>query len=150
MEHRKSFFEKGMFLFDGKHVIVRPWEPNTKITKISVKTVPIWVKLMGLDLKFWGTKCLEKLASIIGKFVRVNDLTLDKSLLGFARVMVEVGIDQHFLEKIMFMDEMGQNVTVLVEYEWLPVTCTKCKGIGHKEMQCRRGNGWVMRPSQPI
>ncbi|XP_074277869.1 uncharacterized protein LOC141601480 [Silene latifolia] len=111
MEHGKLVLEKGMFLFDGKPMIVRPWEPNTKITKVSVKTVPIWVKLMGLDLKFWGTKCLEKLASIIGKFVRVDDLTLDKSLLGFARVMVEVGIDQHFPEKIMFMDEMGHNMT---------------------------------------
>ncbi|XP_074278607.1 uncharacterized protein LOC141602200 [Silene latifolia] len=89
MEHRKLVLEKGMFLFDGKPVIVRPWEPNTKITKVSVKIVPIWVKLMGLDLKFWGAKCLEKLATIIGKFVRVDDLTLDKYLLGFARVMVE-------------------------------------------------------------
>ncbi|XP_074315572.1 uncharacterized protein LOC141651774 [Silene latifolia] len=139
-----------MFLFDGKPVIVRPWEPNTKITKVSVKTVPIWVKLVGLDLKFWGAKCLEKLASLIGKFVRVDDLTLDRTLLGFARVMVEVGIDQIFPEKINFLDELGQNVTVAVEYDWLPVTCTKCKGIGHKEAQCRKGMGWNSRPAQQL
>ncbi|XP_074315565.1 uncharacterized protein LOC141651766 [Silene latifolia] len=139
-----------MFLFDGKPVIVRPWEPNTKITKVSVKTVPIWVKLVGLDLKFWGAKCLEKLASLIGKFVRVDDLTLDRTLLGFARVMVEVGIDQIFPEKINFLDELGQNVTVAVEYDWLPVTCTKCKGIGHKEAQCRKGMGWNSRPAKEM
>ncbi|XP_074305014.1 uncharacterized protein LOC141639943 [Silene latifolia] len=104
---------------------------------------------MGLDLKFWGDKCLEKLSSLIGKFVHVDDLTVDRTLLGFARIMVEVEVDQKFPDKITFVDEMGQNVTVLVEYDWLPITCTKCKGIGHTEKQCRKGSGWVKRPGQP-
>ncbi|XP_074290286.1 uncharacterized protein LOC141617016 [Silene latifolia] len=150
IEHHNLVLKKGMFLFDGKPVIIRPWEPNTKITKVSVKTVPIWIKLVGLDLKFWGAKCLEKLASIVGKFIRIDDLTIERTLLGFARVMVEVTIDQQFPDKIKFEDELGQEVTVLVEYDWLPITCMKCKGIGHSAAQCRKGNGWMRRPIQPV
>ncbi|XP_074305957.1 uncharacterized protein LOC141641186 [Silene latifolia] len=126
-----------MFLFDGKPIILRSWDPNVKITKVSVKTVPIWVKLVGLDLKFWGVKCLEKLASLVGKFVRVDDLTLEKNLLGYAKIMVEVEVDQYFPDKIKFDDENGQEVIVLLEYDWLPITCQKCKGIGHRTNMCR-------------
>ncbi|XP_074296934.1 uncharacterized protein LOC141627598 [Silene latifolia] len=114
LEYRDLVLKKGLFLFDGKPVIIRPWEANTKITKVSVKTVPIWIKLVGLDLKFWGAKCLEKLASIVGKFIRIDDLTIEKTLLGFARVMVEVTIDQQFPDKIKFKDELGQE-----ERDWL-------------------------------
>ncbi|XP_074316286.1 uncharacterized protein LOC141652637 [Silene latifolia] len=111
-ERKRLVLAQGMFLFDGKPIILRSWEPNVKITKVSVKTVPIWVKLVGLDLKFWGAKCLEKLASLVGKFVRVDDRTLDKLLLGYAKVMVEVEVDQHFPARIRFDDENGQEVTV--------------------------------------
>ncbi|XP_074300594.1 uncharacterized protein LOC141631877 [Silene latifolia] len=136
MEHRKLVLEKGMFLFDGKPVIIRPWEPQTKITKVSVKTVPIWVKLMGLDLKFWGDKCLEKLSSLIGNFVHVDDLTMDRTLLGFARIMVEVEVDQQFPDKITFVDEMGQNVTrgVVVTHPGLSGVFNRVQGTGNGAM----------------
>ncbi|XP_074300168.1 uncharacterized protein LOC141631389 [Silene latifolia] len=136
-----------MFLFDGKPIILRPWEPNVKITKVSVKTVPIWVKFAGVDLKFWGKKCLEKLASLIEKFIRIDDVTLDKTLLGYAKILVEVDIDLHFPDKIMFEDETGQSVTVLVEYDWLPITCQKCKGIGHQTVKRRGRSRFVKKPA---
>ncbi|XP_074306305.1 uncharacterized protein LOC141641547 [Silene latifolia] len=146
-EHKWLVLAQGMFLFDGKPIILRCWEPNVKITKMSVKTVPIWVKLVGLDLKFWGVKCLEKLASLVGKFVRVDDRTLDKLLLGYAKVMVEVEVDQHFPDRIRFDDENGQEVTVLLEYDWLPITCQKCKGIGHSTNMCRGRAKVYMKPA---
>ncbi|XP_074297251.1 uncharacterized protein LOC141627956 [Silene latifolia] len=145
-EHKRLVLEQGMFFFYGKPIILRSWETNVKITKVSVKTVPIWMKLVGLDLKFWGAKCLEKLASLVGKFVRVDDCTLDKLLLGYAKVMVEVEVDQHFPDRIHFDDENGQEVTVLHEYDWLPITCQKCKGIGHSNNMCR-GRAKVFRKS---
>ncbi|XP_074293387.1 uncharacterized protein LOC141620408 [Silene latifolia] len=130
-EHLQLVLKNGMFLFNRKPLILRAWDPNDKISKIKVKAVLIWVKLVGLDLKFWGAKCLEKLASLIGKFVRIDDLTVECTLLGFARVLVEVEIDQKFPTRIDFEDELGKDIHVAVEYDWLPITCAKCKGIGH-------------------
>ncbi|XP_074314658.1 uncharacterized protein LOC141649886 [Silene latifolia] len=51
--------------------------------------------------------------------------------------MVEVEIDQEFLSRIVFEDELGTGVKVALECDWLPITCQKCKGIGHKTANCR-------------
>ncbi|XP_074305021.1 uncharacterized protein LOC141639953, partial [Silene latifolia] len=147
LEHHKLVLAQDMFLFDGKPIILRAWDPNVRISKVSVKTVPIWAKLVGLDLKFWGKQCLEKLAGLLGKFLKIDELTLDKKLLGYAKVMVEVEVDKSYPNKIVFEDENGQEVTVLVEYDWLPITCLKCKGVGHRDIQCR---GRVPRRSAPV
>ncbi|XP_074314107.1 uncharacterized protein LOC141649312 [Silene latifolia] len=137
-EHHKLVLANGMFLFDGKPIVIKLWDPSVRISKVSVKKVPIWVKLVGLDLKFWGAKCLEKLASLVGRFVRIDDSTLDKALLGFARIMVEVEIDQSFPNSITFEDELGNEVKVAIEYDWITITCKQCRGIGHATNACRR------------
>ncbi|XP_074289309.1 uncharacterized protein LOC141614463 [Silene latifolia] len=137
-EHHKLVLANGMFLFDGKPIVIKPWDPSVRISKVSVKKVLIWVKLVGLDLKFWGAKCLEKLASLVGRFARIDDSTLDKTLLGFARIMVEVEIDQSFPNSVTFEDELGNEVKVAIEYDWLPITCKQCRGIGHATNACRR------------
>ncbi|XP_074267102.1 uncharacterized protein LOC141590406 [Silene latifolia] len=135
-EHHKLVLANGMFLFDGKPLIVKPWDPTVRISKVSVKKVPIWVKLVGLDLKFWGAKCLEKLAGLVVT----------------PRLMVEVEIDQNFPNQIIFEDEVGSEVHVAVEYDWLPITCQKCKGIGHNTQNCRRKALDTRRPAvaQPM
>ncbi|XP_074283243.1 uncharacterized protein LOC141607794 [Silene latifolia] len=146
LEHQKLVLAQGMFLFDGKPIILRAWDPNVKISKVSVATVPIWAKLVGLDLKFWGSNCLGKLAGLIGKFVKIDELTTERRLLGYARVMVEVEVDKSYPDKFQFEDENGQEVTVLVEYDWLHIACLKCKGVGHKDVQCRGRTRPVRKP----
>ncbi|XP_074301599.1 uncharacterized protein LOC141633001 [Silene latifolia] len=102
------------------------------------KAVPIWIRLCGLGLKFWGENCLPKLGSLFGKFMRVNCATLDKTRLGYARLMIEVHVGQDLPDKIYFKDEKGVEVSVLVEYEWRPDICNICKGIGHISGKCRK------------
>ncbi|XP_074315244.1 uncharacterized protein LOC141651429 [Silene latifolia] len=60
--------------------------------------------------------------------------------------MVEVEIDQQFVTQIVFEDELGLEVKVAVEYDWLPITCQKCKDIGHKTSNCRRKEIGGRRP----
>ncbi|XP_074296989.1 uncharacterized protein LOC141627656 [Silene latifolia] len=76
--------------------------------------------------------------------------------------MVEVEIDQQFPKQIMFEDELGCETKVAVEYDWLPITCQQCKGIGNLTNACRkkiiganrpykhRPQRQVWRPKQPI
>ncbi|XP_074277150.1 uncharacterized protein LOC141600798 [Silene latifolia] len=55
--------------------------------------------------------------------MRADGATLDKTCLGYARLMVEVQVGQEFPDKIYFKDEKGQEICVCVEYEWKPVVC---------------------------
>ncbi|XP_074288364.1 uncharacterized protein LOC141613524 [Silene latifolia] len=140
-EQQQFVLNNGHLLFDNKPVIVNEWRPEIELIKHEVKIVPIWMKIHGLDVKFWGQESLKKISGVVGKFVKSDDATTHKNFLGFARILVEVEIGQQFPSEIKFLDEHGKTHTVKVVYDWLPVSCTGCKGMGHVAKDCRKGTG---------
>ncbi|XP_074314439.1 uncharacterized protein LOC141649654 [Silene latifolia] len=120
MECKELVLKQGFPMFDNKPLVVKPWTENASLAKEKVKAVPIWIRLCGLGLKFWGESCLTKLGSLIGKFMRADGPTIDKTRLGYARLMTEVEIGQDLPYRLFFKDEKGVENCVVVEYEWRP------------------------------
>ncbi|KAK9756465.1 hypothetical protein RND81_01G099700 [Saponaria officinalis] len=150
-ETQQSVLQQGYPLFDGKPVVVKPWSPDESLDKEMVQTVPTWVRLHDLDLKFWGEGCLWKIASLIGDPIKLDDATSLKLRLGFARILVEVPLGEKCLDQIVFADEKDQIHEIKLSYDWKPVLCKKCKGFGHEEADCRKGRtqpAHVWRPVQ--
>ena len=81
---------------------------------------------------------MERLEGEIGKFIQVDTHTMKRSLIGFARLLVELEIDQELVKEIEIEDEDGEILLYKVDYEWLPITCTKCKNLGHHFSNCRK------------
>ncbi|XP_074305823.1 uncharacterized protein LOC141641045 [Silene latifolia] len=140
-EKKKEVINTGHLMFDNKPVIVNEWKPEMELIKHEVKSIPIWMKMYGLDIKFWGTGCLSKISGLVGKYLRCDDATNHRAFLGYARILVEVQIGQEFPTEIVFMDELGKVQRIKVVYDWLPVSCEKCKGMGHSANQCRKEPG---------
>ncbi|XP_074293131.1 uncharacterized protein LOC141620062 [Silene latifolia] len=115
-----------------------------------VKAVPIWLRLCGLPLKFWSKVCLEKLSGLLGKFVKRDAATEDKTRLGYARLLVEVEIGQEFPDKLFFKDEKGAEVSILVEYEWKPTVSGSCWGIGHTREICKKKSVPIPGPKSTV
>lgn len=44
-----------------------------EILKTEVQTIPIWVKLPKLDIKYWGEKCWPKIVSNVGKMIKLDN-----------------------------------------------------------------------------
>ncbi|XP_074302728.1 uncharacterized protein LOC141634454 [Silene latifolia] len=138
MECKDLVLKQGFPMFENKPLVVKPWTETASLAKEPLKVVPIWVRLCGLGLKFWGGECLEKIASLVGKYMRADTATMDKTRIGYARLMVEVQVGQEFPNRIFFKDEKGEDVSVSVEYEWKPVQCGACRGIGHTKEDCKK------------
>ncbi|XP_074276997.1 uncharacterized protein LOC141600652 [Silene latifolia] len=134
---KDQVLRQGHFLFDNKPLIVRPWSEEVELVKTDVKDVPVWIRIHSLPLKFWG-KCLPKIAGLMGTYIRSDDATKEKTRLGFARVMIDVPFGKPIPETVKFLDEDGNIVSLKVEFEWKPIACTKCKGIGHSANSCRK------------
>ncbi|KAL9233091.1 hypothetical protein vseg_008129 [Gypsophila vaccaria] len=134
---KEKAINSGYFLFDNKPLIVREWNENLEINKTEIKTVPVWVQLQDLPLKFWG-KSLPKIAGIIGKFIKCDNATEERSKLGYARVMVEMSVNHLCPECLQFKDEQGKVQKIEVTYEWKPISCSVCNGMGHRDQECRR------------
>ncbi|XP_074313800.1 uncharacterized protein LOC141648994 [Silene latifolia] len=149
-EMKLRVLQAGPIFFDNKPLIVKEWTPESKMVKEAVDVVPIWIRFYGLPLKFWGN-ALMKIASLVGKLVRCDSNTLLKTFLGYARIMVEVKIGTDLPDVIQFADELDNNHRQIVHYEWKPILCTDCQGLGHLARDCRKAkNTKVSRPAQQV
>uniref|UniRef100_A0A803QP39 DUF4283 domain-containing protein n=1 Tax=Cannabis sativa TaxID=3483 RepID=A0A803QP39_CANSA len=85
----------------------------------------------GILLYYWGNKCrLSAIVSTIGKHISTDKVTRERSMVKFARVLVEMEITDKPLRVIHFLNEHGQLIEQVVEYEWLSVRCKACQGYG--------------------
>ncbi|XP_074298259.1 uncharacterized protein LOC141629097 [Silene latifolia] len=103
---KDQILQQGHFLFDNKPLIIRPWSEDAALEKEEIKEVPVWVKIHNLPLKFWG-KCLPRIAGLMGKFVRCDGATTEKTRLSFARVMIDVPFGKPIPSNVKFMDSDG-------------------------------------------
>ncbi|KAJ8436750.1 hypothetical protein Cgig2_009724 [Carnegiea gigantea] len=97
-----------------------------------------------------GTKCaqlyaediedesLSKIGSLLGYPLKTDKYIKDKSMLKYARLMVEMSLEGQFPEYIEFANEKGVLLRQKVTYEWMPIKCDKRKMFGHTQEQCRK------------
>lgn len=66
---------------------------------------------MYVDFKYGGFNYLRKLVALIGKFMKVDQATTKREKLSYARVLIEVKVDQEFLDHICFINERWIDVS---------------------------------------
>ncbi|XP_048502961.1 uncharacterized protein LOC125498736 [Beta vulgaris subsp. vulgaris] len=135
-EVQGRILEEECHFFHDKPLVVQSWKPDIDWSKKNIDKVPIWVELHGLDVKYWGARSLRKIVGVIGTFMKLEDSQRNNLL--YAKVLVEVCIDQDFPDVILFRNEHGQIVEQKVYYAWKPIKCTSCNGYGHKYEQCHK------------
>ncbi|XP_062074115.1 uncharacterized protein LOC133778258 [Humulus lupulus] len=143
---RDFVLETGIVQFDKKPVIVRPWTQDLDTIRL-VRSVPLWIRLPNLGLQYWGQKYLSALVSNIGKPIMVDKVTKERSMIRYARILVEMEISDNLPFIIYFVNERGQVQKQFVEYEWLPIKCNNCKGFGHNTVDCKKNGSksWVKK-----
>ncbi|XP_060965333.1 uncharacterized protein LOC133034296 [Cannabis sativa] len=148
-EYRDQVINGGYVFFNRRPVIMKPWDPNVNFKKEDVKCVPIWVQLEDLELKYWGQKSLFKIVGQLGKPLMEDSITRERERLNYPRVLVEVIMDQKLPDMLEFENEYGMNTSVGVKYEWKPISCSHCSGIGHSAAECKRSapakQQWIVK-----
>lgn len=135
---KNEVIEGGIYHFDNKPLIVKAWNPDMEFSREELASVPIWIKLPGLDFKYWSARGLIKLGSLVGKPLMVDKNTERKAGLNFARILVEVKMGEELPEEIMFRNEKGAVITQTVTYGWKPTKCEVCNKYGRKGENCRK------------
>lgn len=94
------------------------------------KTV-VWVRIPSLNLIWYDESFPWTLASAIGKPVKVNLHTLRVARGKFARVCVEVDLNQPVVGRVGVQGKWHN-----VEYEGLHLICAQCGCYGHLLKDC--------------
>ncbi|XP_062080335.1 uncharacterized protein LOC133785093 [Humulus lupulus] len=132
---------------------MKPWDAYTDFKEKKISSVPIWLQIHGLDLKYWGGRALFKIVGQIGSPLMMDSITQNRERLTYPRVLVEVDLHQDFPEVIPFTNEIHQEVIYTIKYEWIPISCGKCHGMGHYTDNCRKKEEvrkeWVVKKEAP-
>jgi len=130
-EFRRKILEGGTVTVARIPLMLQQWEPGIELNKESLQSVPIWVRLRNLPCSFWSAHSISKIASVLGKPLYVDQRTEQMDMLTFARVCVEITVQQDIRESLK-LELRGKLVVVDVEYEWRPLACMKCRIFGHE------------------
>ncbi|KAM3361713.1 hypothetical protein P3S68_016567 [Capsicum galapagoense] len=109
-----------------------------EFSKEELLTVPIWIKLPGLDFKYWSMRGLSKIGSLVGKPLMVDRPTEKKLGFNFTRLLAEVKVGDELPDEIKFKNERGIVITQTVTYDWKPSICSHCCKYGHEKETCRK------------
>ncbi|KAF9620010.1 hypothetical protein IFM89_010626 [Coptis chinensis] len=126
---------KNYIFLAGKLFVIAQWAQEVEAQKNEIKSLPIWVKLMDLPKELWTDDGMGFVASLVGDPKRMDEQTKRKQRLNYAKVCVVVPIDFDFRTEVK-VKMLGKEVTIKLEYPWVPKSCALCKRYGHKENKC--------------
>jgi len=75
---------RGFYFFENKPFVVKGWNPELEMNTENWKSIPLWIRLPNLKLKYWGILSLSKIGSLIGIPIKKDQYTKSKSMLQFA------------------------------------------------------------------
>jgi len=135
----------------NKPLILRKWAPGMQVLKLTLKSIPVWVKFLHLPLEYWNHTCLSHVASGVGRPLYADSITEEQKRLGYARVLVEIDMESECPKEIVICRANGDSVNIGVEYPWLPPKCSLCGGFGHAVYACskKETKKWVPKTHIP-
>ncbi|KAK2653196.1 hypothetical protein Ddye_013052 [Dipteronia dyeriana] len=118
-------------------VILKKWHPRLNLFKDSYSKISVWVKIFNIPHEYLNKEGLSHIASAVGKPLYADSLIESTKRISFARVCIEIDDScDHVNSFNLFMGdssnpEHGENVEILVEYQWKPKSHSECKCFGH-------------------
>ncbi|KAJ8431726.1 hypothetical protein Cgig2_013425 [Carnegiea gigantea] len=106
--------QRGIYFFDNKLMVVKPWNEAMKLNVQNIQSLPLWVQFPELDIKYWGCDSLSKLGSHIGILIKTDKYTKDKEFLHYVKKMNEVLMEGSFLNTIELINDYGVLVKLKV------------------------------------
>ncbi|XP_073151836.1 uncharacterized protein [Henckelia pumila] len=142
-DEMKRVLEGGPYLVFGRHLFLKELPPCFLFRVEDMLMLPSWVQIHGLPADCWTTKSLSKIASVLGKPIHTDILTMSKGKSLFARVLVEMDSSKPRIYEYPIMLPNGILTNVRFVYETELKYCSKCNSLGHSFEQCQ----WFKGPA---
>ncbi|XP_019255120.1 PREDICTED: uncharacterized protein LOC109233709 [Nicotiana attenuata] len=123
--------QQAPWFINGHYLSVRRWGPNFVSSKAKEVYSAVWVHLPQLPTEFYDGIVLGRIGNSIGKLLRVDACTSSTIRGRYARLCVQVPLDQPVQTAI----QIGSHIQQLL-YEGENFLCKACGRLGHKAPSC--------------
>lgn len=148
-EERDNVLALGPWYISNKLIYLKHWKEGLDFVSDACSKTPVWVKFHNVPLSYLTASGLSYLASGIGKPLFVDKVTEKLEPMTFARMCVEISTSTALPSSldVVILDEETKSeklVSVKVEYQNKPLSCSHCKTFGHSLLRCPQANyKWV-------
>ncbi|KAI9089145.1 hypothetical protein K1719_029424 [Acacia pycnantha] len=121
----------GPWVIADAYLSVSRWKPEFNPKSERIESLVAWVRFPELPTPLFDKKFLLNLGNAIGKAIRLDIHTAQRTRGKFARMCVELDLTKPLIPS--FSVE-GQTLSIV--YESLSMLCTKCGWYGHSKEGC--------------
>ncbi|KAI9128007.1 hypothetical protein K1719_001000 [Acacia pycnantha] len=121
----------GPWVILDAYLSVARWKPEFSPTHEKIVSVVAWVRFPDLPAPLFDKKFLLNLGNSIGKAIRLDVHTAQRTRGRFARMCVELDLSKPLVPEF---DVEGQKLSVV--YESLGKICNSCGRVGHTKEGC--------------
>lgn len=118
-------------------LLLRSIPENFSFQYEDYSVVPTWVQLHNLPLQCWNTRVISQIASKLGKPLCVDNITLERRRISYARVLIEIDALVKPIEEFEVKLPSGVIYKQYVHYKNIPKFCKHCYIFGHLRENCR-------------
>jgi len=121
----------------GLNLVLRRWEPFFDPYSATIQRIDQWVKITRLPLELWEEDTLRLLLQDVGHFIKVDDITLNRSKGKFARVCLNIDITKPLRGSLFLpIPTQPRPLEVPISYEGLHEVCAWCGSNAHDLDTC--------------
>lgn len=130
-DYKHALFE-GPWKVADHYLIVQRWRPLFLMNAQKTRKVAVWIRIPKLPIELYNDTFLRRIGMQLGNFLKVDRLTSIHSRGKYARICVELDLDNPLESHIVI-----RGCPLYLEYEGLHTICFRCGRFGHKKEQCR-------------
>ncbi|QHO18930.1 RNA-directed DNA polymerase [Arachis hypogaea] len=135
LEDQEKVLLRGPWMIDGFYLAVKPWSFEFHPAVESFGSTLVWVRFNGLKILYYQEKAMQRIASAVGKPIKVVVATKEAEREKFARACILIDLGVPVIDEIEVDD-----VIYKVNYEHLKLICEKCRCYGHVAVDCKKVN----------
>jgi len=117
--------------------VLRKWEPYFDPFSATIERSDQWIKITRLPLELWEEDFLKQLLHDVGHYLKVDDITLNRSKGKFARVCLNIDITKPLRGSLFIpIPNQSRPLEVPISYEGLHEVCALCGSDAHDLEAC--------------
>ncbi|CAI0421742.1 unnamed protein product [Linum tenue] len=122
----------GPYIIAENFLALKMWEPGFNPFSARISTLLTWVHFNHLPMEYYRDEILYKLASCVGRPVRIDWRTGLATTGRFARICIELNLNEPLVPKVWVANAWRQ-----VEYEGITIVCDTFGRAAHSEPSCK-------------